>query len=84
MLVKLIRTFLGFPLMKNKLIVTQQLKIQKLEDTLTEYKDAMGRIHGLLFSIGAPLNDSIINYTKEQRHVLYRISECIVLENTEE
>ena len=63
----------------ERLIAKQQLRIQQLSEELSEYENSMINIQSLLFSIGSPLNDSTIDYTKEQRKVFYRIEDCLII-----
>ncbi len=65
---------------ESELIAKQQLEIENLKEWLEEYKDSMQRIHGLLFNIGAPLNDNILGFNKEQRLYLHKINHCLILE----
>lgn len=54
------------------------LRILELEDTLKDYKQSMENIHGLLFSIGGPLNDNIYCYNKKQLNLLFRINDELI------
>ena len=50
----------------NELVAKQALKIAELEEQVKEYEDANAEIHGIIFSIGAPLNDNKLRYTDSQ------------------
>ena len=51
---------------KDELIVAQALKILKQKKEIREFRRARKNIHGLLYSIGAPLNDNRDGYTNQQ------------------
>lgn len=62
---------------KNDLIIKQQIEIEELKSSLQEYEDVLKGVSGMLFSVGAPLNDNILNFNKEQRAFLHRIAQMI-------
>jgi len=57
----------------TKIIADQAIKIIKLERKKKELKEAISNIHGILFSIGGPLNDNFKQYSKEQLRTFIRI-----------
>ena len=57
----------------TKIIADQAIKIIKLERKKKELKEAISNIHGILFSIGGPLNDNFKQYSKEQLVTFTRI-----------
>jgi len=57
----------------TKIIADQAIKIIKLERKKKELKEAISNIHGILFSIGGPLNDNFKQYSKEQLVTFSRI-----------
>ena len=57
----------------TKIIANQAIKIIKLERKKKELKEAIFNIHGILFSIGGPLNDNFKQYSKEQLVTFTRI-----------
>jgi len=57
----------------TKIIANQAIKIIKLERKKKELKEAISNIHGILFSIGGPLNDNFKQYSKEQLVTFTRI-----------
>ncbi len=66
--------------MKEKLIAKQQLEIESLKQQVVDYNECMTAIHGLLFNIGAPLNDNVLQFNQEQRRVLHRIADYLILD----
>ena len=64
---------------KDQLISKQQLKIEGLEEQLSEFKEKESRLYNNLFGIGGPLNDSRISYTKEQRAEFFSIRDIFEL-----
>ncbi len=67
--------------MKEKLIAKQQLEIENLKQQVLDYNECMIAIHGLLFNVGAPLNDNVLQFNQEQRRVLRRIADNLILED---
>ena len=59
---------------KDELIVKQQLKIEEMETDIKGYEDSIEQVYSLLFSIGAPLNDNILEFSPKQREVLHKIA----------
>ena len=53
-------------IMKDKLISKQQLEIQEYKEILEENTKLRTKLYSLLFSIGAPLNDNILGFNKDQ------------------
>ncbi len=70
--------------LKDKLIVKQQLEIEELKQRIVDYNECMIAINGLLFNIGAPLNDNILQFNNEQRKVLHKIARYLILEKEDE
>lgn len=58
-----------------QLITKQQLEIETLKIKLREHLEAFEDINMLLCGIGGPLNDNVLNYTKEQRQILFSINQ---------
>ena len=50
----------------EQVIARQAIEIESMKEKLAEYKSAMEGIHGGLFNIGAPLNDNVRGYTRNQ------------------
>ena len=66
------------------LIVQQQLEIADLKEKLTDCYDSFNQIHSILFAIGAPLNDNVLEYSKEQRKPLHNIAALLILPRNED
>jgi len=49
------------------------VSVKNLTDEKKELKEAISNIHGILFSIGGPLNDNFKQYSKEQLVTFTRI-----------
>ena len=64
---------------KNDLIARQQIEIEELKKTATISDTKKAAISHIIYAIGAPLNDSKLNYTKEQRRPFHRIAEILDL-----
>lgn len=62
---------------KDELIAKQALIIEELSQRLTDIKRANIDIYYILYSIGGPLNDNKLKYTKEQRIPFAKIAELI-------
>ena len=58
---------------KDKALAIYALKNLELEAKNEELKEAISNIHGILFSIGGPLNDNFKQYSKEQLVTFTRI-----------
>ena len=65
---------------KDELITKQQLEIENLKQQVIDYNECMIAIYGLLFNIGAPLNDNVLGFNVEQRKVLHKIANYLILE----
>ena len=50
----------------NQLIVKQQLQIEELKDIIANNEIIKNELHRLLFSIGAPMNDNLLQFNKNQ------------------
>lgn len=62
---------------KIKLIAKQSIEIDNLKTRLEESNNKLKKIKLLLTSIGAPLNDNINNYNKEQLKIFFKIEQII-------
>lgn len=69
---------------KEELITQQQLHIEELKIELLEAYDNFESIHLLLYAIGAPLNDNVLNFNREQRDYLRMIGNLIILPEKDE
>ena len=61
------------------LIADQQLDIESLKELVEQYQTDLREIHSMLYAIGGPLNDNILNFTKEQRAFLKQIADIAEL-----
>ena len=59
------------------------LKILELEDIIKMYEESHDNIHRLLYCIGGPLNDNVLQYNNKQLKTFFRISEELIF-NLEE
>lgn len=59
---------------EKTLIVKQQLEIESLKEVLKIQCKRQKAIHGVLYNIGAPLNDNVLQFSYEQRIPLHRIA----------
>jgi len=59
---------------KDKLIVTQALKIEEAEIALKSYKASHRSIYNIIYCIGGPLNDNILMFNKKQMCVFAEIA----------
>jgi hypothetical protein len=48
-------------------------------NNMNKHEDACRSVHGILYSIGAPLNDNILGFTRKQMGPLFKISEVLGL-----
>jgi len=60
------------------------LKILELEEVVEMYEKSNRNIHGILYSIGGPLNDNTLEYTRKQLGLFFRISEELILTSEED
>jgi len=51
---------------ENELITKQQLEIEDLKEQIKLYAKGHDDVYNILYSIGAPLNDNKLHYTKAQ------------------
>lgn len=65
---------------KNKLIVEQLLEIKKLNSMIEEVKEQKAKVYGLLYNIGAPLNDNKLRFNPDQLRYLFLIVEALDLD----
>lgn len=64
-----------------ELIAKQQLQIEAMRELLSQCVDSFARIHGVIYSIGGPLNDNKLQYTTAQMRDFKRIAdECLEIE----
>ena len=61
----------------DKIISQQAQRIIELENHLHDLKKSHKEIRKILFSIGAPLNDNVLCYSKEQLKPFLEISEIL-------
>jgi len=66
-------------MMPNDLIAKQQLEIEELKEKVAIADKCREEIHGVLFSIGAPLNDNIYGYSMKQLKPFFRIANILGL-----
>lgn len=57
-----------------EVITRQARKIEDMEVQIHDFEQACKRINGILFNIGAPLNDNILGYTNKQLEPFARIA----------
>lgn len=50
----------------DELIAKQARQIANLEEQVKDYRDSAKRVVSLIYSVGGPLNDNKLGYTKEQ------------------
>ena len=55
------------------LIANQAREIAELKEELSEYKEAMQKLHNMMVCIGGPLNDNVLSFDKEQLAFLFRL-----------
>ncbi len=63
---------------EKELIAKQQLEIENLKETLRSAYESFSLINGILYNIGAPLNDNCLEYSREQLGPFFRISELLM------
>ena len=62
---------------RDVLIAEQQLEIRRLREAAEDHATSLRNIRMMLVGIGGPLNDSRIQYTREQRKIFHDIErEC--------
>ena len=59
---------------KDELIAKQQLEIESLKRELDGWEETRQIMHNQLYGIGAPLNDNVLNFSKEQLKWFFNIS----------
>lgn len=59
----------------DEIIANQARKIAELEEKLDRYEQSRIRIRQILYSIGAPLNDNMLDYSEDQLKPFFRIAE---------
>lgn len=59
----------------DEIIANQARKIAELEERLDRYEQSRIRIRQILYSIGAPLNDNMLDYSEDQLKPFFRIAE---------
>ena len=64
---------------KDELIAKQQLYIENQKITIANMSGKIEDLSGLLFSIGAPLNDNILQFNHKQKVFLQEIAELFEL-----
>lgn len=62
---------------KDEMIARQAIKIAELEELVASYKKDHRKIHMQLYAIGAPLNDNVLCYTKEQLAPFFAIANLL-------
>lgn len=62
---------------KNKLIVKQQLKIERLKSVNKQNRDNAENLHKRFVCIGGPLNENKLQFNKEQLSFLTEIADEI-------
>lgn len=64
---------------KDELITKQQLEIETLKEQVAAHKDREQQVFYVLYSIGAPLNDNKLRFSKEQLGPFFQISNILGL-----
>ena len=54
------------------------LKVLEMEEVIKMHEESYKNIHGILYSIGGPLNDNVLQYTNKQLKTFFRISEELI------
>jgi len=70
-------SFYQLGMTQEELITKQQLRIEELEDELNGYKADFGTIYTMLYAVGAPLNDNVLGFNKEQLKWFFQLSNLI-------
>ena len=62
---------------KDELIAKQQLEIEDYKAQLIENTKIGREIKGKFYNIGAPLNDNILQFNKEQKKWCFQVVELV-------
>lgn len=62
---------------KNSLIAKQALKIDALETLIDVRNNKLDKIHQMFISVGGPLNDNKLDYSREQQSIFHKIISVI-------
>jgi len=62
---------------ESNLIAKQQLEIESLKEDVNAMQEGFQSIYNHLYSIGAPLNDNVLNFSKEQLTPFFRIGDIV-------
>ena len=62
---------------KDELIAKQQLEIEDYKAQLTENTKIGRQIKGKFYNIGAPLNDNILQFNKDQMKWCFQVVELV-------
>lgn len=66
----------------TELIAKQQLEIEDYKKQLEENMEIVAKLNSKFFSIGAPLNDNVLQFNKEQLKWCFKVSELVEQINT--
>lgn len=67
-------------MLPTELITKQQLEIESLKQQIVDYNESMISIYHILYNIGAPLNDNVLQFNFEQRKVFHKIAKLLIME----
>lgn len=59
----------------DEIIAKQQIEIENLREWQGWVKIDFENIRSILYCIGGPLNDNVLNYSKEQLSTFFRIAD---------
>ncbi len=62
---------------KNELIAKQQIQIEEYKAMLDENSEIIKSLNGKFYSIGAPLNDNVLQFNKDQQKWCFGVVELI-------
>lgn len=64
---------------KDQLIAKQQIEIEELKELIKRHKASVKKVYGLIYAIGAPLNDNVLQFNEKQMVVFHRIAKALNL-----
>lgn len=59
----------------DEIIANQARKIEEMGETIKKYEESRNKIRMILYSVGAPLNDNFLQYSKEQLMPFFEIAD---------
>lgn len=65
----------GFAFYLYELTARQALKIESMERAMKGYRKMVDDIQMVLYCVGGPLNDNVLDFNKEQRKLLHEIAD---------